>query len=101
MVRRSQADLREARRFRLDTLSAEFTVVGGVATASGTLPSTYSADLVRSRRLQVEDWLAVLAFNHLLGAADAFVSAQLWDGPVSVGVAPTRTGVGAVATLRW
>ncbi len=101
MVRRSQADLREARRFRLDTLPVEFEVSGGVARATGRLPSSYTADLVRTRRLQVEDWLAVLAFNHLLGAADAFVSAQLWEVPLAVGVTSGRNGPWLVASVRW
>jgi len=101
MVRRSQADVREARRFRADSLPSEFTVVGGVPVKSGALASSYTADLVRTRRLAVEDWLALLAFNHLLGAADAFVSAQLWDVPVVLSALPTRGGAAVVATLRW
>ncbi len=101
MVRRSQADVREARRFRIDTLPLQFDVLAGVAQPSGRLPSSYSADLVRTRRLQVEDWLAVLAFNHLLSAADAFVSAQLWEVPVSVAIAPQHGAAMIVATLRW
>ncbi len=101
MVRRSQADVREARRFRADSLPSEFTVVGGVPAKSGALASAYTADLVRSRRLAVEDWLALLAFNHLLGAADAFVSAQLWDVPVALSAIPSRGGAAVVATLRW
>ena len=101
MVRRSQADLREARRFQIDTLPLQFDVLAGVAQPSGRLPSSYGGDLVRTRRLQVEDWLAVLAFNHLLSAADAFVSAQLFEVPVSVAIAPYRGAATIVATLRW
>ena len=101
MVRRSQADVREARRFRADSLPSEFTVVGGMPVKSGALASSYTADLVRSRRLAVEDWLALLAFNHLLGAADAFVSAQLWDVPVVLSAYPTRGGAAVVATIQW
>ncbi len=101
MVRRSQADVREARRFRADSLPSEFTLVGGVPVRTGALASSYTADLLRSRRLAVEDWLALLAFNHLLGAADAFVSAQLWDVPVVLSALPTRGGAAVVATLRW
>ena len=101
MVRRSQADVREARRFQIDTLPLGFDVVAGVAQPSGRLPSSYGGDLVRTRRLQVEDWLAVLAFNHLLSAADAFVSAQLFEVPVSVAIAPNHRAATIVATLRW
>ena len=101
MVRRSQSDVREAKRFQIDTLPLQFDVPSGVAQPSGRLPSSYTGDLVRTRRLQVEDWLAVLAFNHLLSAADAFVSAQLWEVPVSVAIAPKHGAAMIVATLRW
>ena len=40
------------------------------------------ASRLRARKLHFEDWIAVLAFNHLFAGADAFVAAQLWDMPV-------------------
>ena len=47
---------------------------------------------LRARRTQFEDWMAVVAFNHLISGADAFVAAQLWDMPArpSLRVAPGR-----------
>lgn len=42
------------------------------------------AGRVRVRRLQVEDWAALIFFTHLFSAADAFVSAHLWDVRVQV-----------------
>lgn len=39
---------------------------------------------VRMRRVQVEDWAALIFFTHLFSAADAFVSAHLWDVRVQV-----------------
>lgn len=102
MVRRSAADLREARRFRTDTLPDNFTVgPNGTLTKAGDLIGRYDSDLVRTRRLHVEDWLAVIAFNHLFAGADAFVSAQLWDLPVSLTAAPSMNGPLFVATLRF
>jgi len=101
MVRRSGADLREARRFRADTLPAEFTITNGKVTKSGTVVSRYTADLERTRRLHVEDWLAALAFNHLFAGVDAFVAAQLWDMPVQLQATPTPSGAAVVATLRF
>jgi hypothetical protein len=102
MVRRSQADVREAKRYRLDSLPAEFTVSGGLFRGTGALTSRFTGDLVRTRRLHVEDWLAVLAFNHLFAGADAFVGAQLWDVPMSVSARPVVGGGGAiVATIHW
>ena len=101
MVRRSVADLREARRFRTDSLPAEFTVVDGKLTRRGVVASRYTADLERTRRLHVEDWLAAIAFTHLFAGADAFVAAQLWDMPVQLSALPTNTGAALVATVRF
>jgi hypothetical protein len=101
MVRRSQADVREARRYRLDSLPASFTVSGGLFRGTGSFSTRFTADLVRTRRLHVEDWLAVIAFNHLFAGADAFVGAQLWDVPVSLSATPTAGGGAIVATIRW
>ena len=33
------------------------------------------------KRQEVQDWWVVLIFNHLMSAAEAFVSAELWDFP--------------------
>ena len=101
MVRRSKADLREVNRYRIDTLPATFAVVNGVFRATGTTTNRFTPDLERTRRLHVEDWLAVLAFNHLFCAADAFVAAQLWDVPVTLSATPRRDGAMIMATLRW
>jgi len=101
MVRRSSADVREAKRYRIDTLPAEFTVASGLFVPSGRVTNRFTRDLQRARRLHVEDWLAVLAFNHLFAAADAFVAAQLWDVPVSLSARPTPGGGAVVATVHW
>lgn len=101
MVRRSLADLREARRFRTDTLPANFLVNGSEVGPQGTLVGRYTSDLIRTRRLHVEDWLAVIAFNHLLSGADAFVSAQLWQLPVALSATPSAHGTMVVATIRF
>ena len=37
--------------------------------------------LLESKRQEREDWLVLLAFNHLLSALEAYVSAHLWDFP--------------------
>jgi hypothetical protein len=56
---------------------------------------------VRLRRLQVEDWAALIFFTHLFSAADAFVSAHLWDVRVQVhGEARLRTA-GVSASIPW
>jgi hypothetical protein len=43
-----------------------------------------SRGLVKARKLQYEDWITLLIFNHLFSGADAFVAAQLWDLPQRV-----------------
>jgi len=101
MVRRSGMDLREARRYQIDTLPAEYRVAGSSVEKNGTFTNQFTRDLVRTRRLHVEDWLAVLAFNHLFAGADAFVSAQLWNVPVELSAIPRPSGAVFVATVRY
>lgn len=102
MMRKTSADLREARRFSGDTVPNSY-IVGsdGKLTPTGTFPERFPAALVNTRRLHVEDWIAAVAFNHLISGADAFVAAQLWDVPTRVSVRPSVDGVALVASLRW
>jgi hypothetical protein len=101
MIRRSQLDLREARRYQIDTLPDQYVTSGASVVKNGVFTNRFTRDLVRTRRLHVEDWLAVVAFNHLFAGADAFVSAQLWDVPVELAAIPRPTGAVFVATLRF
>ena len=101
MVRRSGMNLREARRYQIDTLPAEYRVAGSSVEKTGTFTNQFTRDLVRTRRLHVEDWLAVLAFNHLFAGADAFVSAQLWNVPVELSAIPRPSGAVFVASIRY
>lgn len=45
-----------------------------------------------NKRAEVQDWAVLLAFNHLLAAAEAYVSAQLWDFPADLTVEGTPGG---------
>jgi hypothetical protein len=101
MVRRSSVELREVRRYRIDSLPSDFVVTGSTLVKTGTVTNSYSADLQKTRQLHVEDWLAAMAFNHLFSGADAFVAAQLWDVPVSFSALPQANGAVFVATLHW
>ena len=53
---------------------------------------------VKSHRQEREDWIALLVFNHLFAATEAFVAANLWDFPkdlhVRVVPAPGGAGIG-------
>ena len=111
MLHRSGEDLRLARRFARDSMPLTYQtdpVTGVVARDTLGNPvvtswqgSRYGPGVVRSRRLQVEDWLAVLFFNHLFAGADAYVAAQLWDLPEKVSLRQTPFGPAISATLRF
>jgi hypothetical protein len=56
---------------------------------------------IRSRRQQLEDWIAILAFNHLFSGADAFVAGHLGDIPRRLTMRPTSDGVELSASIAW
>ena len=111
MLGKTLHDLRTAKRFRADSVPLTYELDEGgaiVRDAAGApivaqwQPGRYTEALVRARRLQVEDWLAAIVFNHLFAGAEAFVSAHLWDVPAALSVRPTAGGGAAVtASLRW
>ncbi len=113
MLRKSLDDLRLAKRLGRDSLPARFDIdpatglprldEKGAPVVLEWLPPAYSEEIVRARRTHLEDWIAVLIFNHFIAGADAFVSAHLWDVPaaVSIGAAPNGRGASISASLRW
>jgi hypothetical protein len=57
---------------------------------------------VRLKKQEVQDWIVVLVFNHLMAGAEAFVSAELWDFPLTLqarALPEHRVGVGATLYL--
>ena len=104
MASKSAYDLRAAKRVRGDSIVLSYPV----DTATG-LPTTrpvrgegpFPNDLVRARRLHLEDWLAVIAFNHLIAGAEAFVAANLWDLPAQVGGQRSRHGTTVRVLVPW
>lgn len=42
------------------------------------------ADSLDNKRDEIEDWLVLVVFNHLVAGAEAFVSAHLWDFPTDL-----------------
>jgi len=46
-----------------------------------------------------EDWIVLLAFNHLLSALEAYVSAHLWDFPDDLDIRAVPGGVGGQLSL--
>jgi hypothetical protein len=62
----------------------------------------YAGQRVKARRTHLEDWYALLAFNHLFAGAEAFVAAQLWDLPAHVGFRLLPSGESMImATVPW
>ena len=96
MTIKSKRDLRVARRLEADSLFFGIDADGDTLFA----PSPV-AGRVRARKQHVEDWVALLIFNHLFAAADAFVAAQLWDVPARVSVTRDGDRTRLTATVRW
>jgi hypothetical protein len=100
MLRESMAELREARRFRSDSLV--FIGNDPVTGAPVNQPSSFNDQLIELRKGHVEDWIAFLIGNHLFAGADAYVAAHLWDLPGQIEVRPGAKGkAGVTARLRW
>lgn len=111
MMHRSAEDARLARSFSRDSMPLTFQtdpVTGIVArdTLGNAIVATwqrsrFSPGIARARRLHLEDWVAVLFFNHLFSGADAYVAALLWDLPDKVSLTPTPLGPALTARVPF
>lgn len=98
MVAKSRADLQRARALsRLDSVTVGDPTLGATLTR---VPAVTQA-LINARKLHLEDWVAILLFNHLVSGADAYVAANLWDLPARVAITHTPAGPGIAAQFRW
>lgn len=103
MIGKSLADLRAAKAFRADSVPGSVPV-DSLGVPTGTTPlvgAPYTNELVRARRLHLEDWIAVIVFNHLASGAEAFVSANLFDLPAQISARPTPRGGAVTVSLAW
>lgn len=50
------------------------------------------AEQIDGKRQEIEDWAFLLIFNHLISAAEAFVSGVLWDFPADLDVQAAPNG---------
>lgn len=109
MLHRSAEDLQLARSFRGDSMPASYQIdastglaardtLGNPIVTAWDVPR-YTDAFVRTRRLHLEDWMAVLIFNHLFAGADAYVAAQLWDLPGKVALRQLPFGPAIALTL--
>ncbi len=48
--------------------------------------STEESSRLRGKKSEREDWLVLLAFNHLFSGLEAYVGAHLWDFPTDMNV---------------
>ncbi len=111
MAGKSANDLREAKRYARDSIVATYQVdpTTGLARRDSTgalipatfLPNRWGGVRVDARRTHLEDWLAVLIFNHLISGAEAFVSAQLWDLPGQVSMQRAAGETRITARIPW
>jgi hypothetical protein len=104
LVHRTADDLRLARAYQRDSVAVRFVTDPGTGApqldgngkpvVAEWAATHYTKELVRTRELQLEDWTAILLFNHLIAGAEAFVGAQLWDLPqhVKIRAAPLARG---------
>lgn len=78
-----------------------FVAVEGVAIAMS-LKTTHELNYLRrtsslrvdTKKREQQDWLILLAFNHLMSALEAYVSAHLWDFPEDLEIRAIPQGVG-------
>ncbi|MCR4342217.1 MAG: DUF5683 domain-containing protein [Gemmatimonadaceae bacterium] len=101
MTIKSYRNLREAKRGADDSTAVEWEVdtLTGDSIPTRFEPSRFTPELINARRTHVEDWIALIIFNHLLSAADAYVAANLWDFPAKVSVRALPPG--AHARVRY
>lgn len=111
MLHRSAEDLQLARSFRGDSMPSRYQVdattglaardtLGNPIVTEWDVPR-YTDAFVRTRRLHLEDWMAVLIFNHLFAGADAYVAAQLWDLPGKVALRQLPFGPALAYTMQF
>jgi hypothetical protein len=109
MAVKSANDLRIARKYSREAIIGGYQVDGngapllrdGVPVPDDTVRNRHAGDRVKARRTHFEDWITAIVFTHLFSAADAFVSAQLWDLPARVEMRRLPQGTGVGASIRW
>jgi len=60
------------------------------------------AETVEEKRKEVQDWLVLLVFNHLLAGTEAYVSALMWDFPTDLHTRVLPSGdIGVGISVYW
>jgi len=78
-------------------IAVEGVSLGMVLKTNSELQYTRATDTtaVHDKSQEREDWIVILALNHLLAGLEAYVSAHLWDFPGDLALKPTRGGIAA------
>jgi hypothetical protein len=78
-------------------LAVEGVSLGMVLKTNSELQYTSATDssAVANKTAEREDWLVIMAVNHLIAGLEAYVSAHLWDFPGDLALRPSRGGVAA------
>jgi hypothetical protein len=112
MYGKASRDLSLARRLGRDSTPLTFVIdqatglpardENGALQVATWSPSQFPAGLIHARRTHVEDWVAVLLFNHLFAGIDGYVAAQLWELPTQVQMRASPGGRFSIrANVKW
>ena len=83
-------------------IAVEGVSLGMVLKTNSELQYANAADTtaVNDKTAQREDWLVIMAVNHLVAGLEAYVSAHLWDFPGDLALRPVRGG-GVAASVSF
>ena len=83
-------------------IAVEGVSLGMVLKTNSELQYANAADTtaVNDKTAQREDWLVIMAVNHLVAGLEAYVSAHLWDFPGDLALRPARGG-GVAASVSF
>lgn len=83
-------------------IAVEGVTLGMVLKTNSELNYAKSADTaaVANKTQEREDWLVIMAVNHLVAGLEAYVSAHLWDFPGDLALKPVRGG-GVAASVNF
>ena len=83
-------------------IAVEGVSLGMVLKTNSELNYTKATDTtaVANKTQEREDWLVIMAVNHLIAGLEAYVSAHLWDFPGDLALKPVRGG-GVAASVNF
>jgi hypothetical protein len=111
MYGKSKHALDVAKRFSRDSTPLSYVVDPGtglpIRDEDGNLqvsawsPMRFNETRVRARQTHVEDWIAMIIFNHLFAGIDAYVAAHLWQLPAQVEIRALPSALTIRSKITW